>query len=238
MPDALVAVVAGAAAVGAFSQRVSGLGFSLIVAPSLALAVGPRDGIALTNVLSVVVSLSILATSIRHLDRARCAILLPAGLMGVIPGAIVFRLLPTGPLQVTVGVVTGLGLAAVAATRRLRVASGRGVTAAAGLASGFTTTVAGAGGPALAVYAVATDWPQRQFAATAQVNFAVQAIAALGIRGIPRLPLPWLGAAIAAAIGGLVVGHFLAHRIKSAHARRAAITLAALATAVTIVRGL
>lgn len=237
MPYPLAAAAVPAAAAGAFAQRVSGLGFSLIVAPTLALAAGPRDGVALTNLLSMVVAVGVFATSARNLDAAKSAILIPAGLIGVIPGSIAFDLLPAGPLQVIVGVVTGLGLAAVTAGRRLRVAPAPATTVAAGLASGFTTAVAGAGGPALTVYAVATDWPQPSFAATAQISFAIQAAAAMGIKGIPSLPVAWLSVTVAAAIGGLTAGHLLRHRINATHTRRAAIAVAALATAVAIVRG-
>lgn len=238
MPYPLAAAVVPAAAAGAFAQRISGLGFSLIVAPTLALTAGPRAGVALTNLLSMVVALGVLATSARNLDAAKSAILIPAGLIGLIPGSIVFDLLPVGPLQVIVGVVTGLGLVAVTAGRRLRVAPVWATTVTAGLASGFTTAVAGAGGPALTVYAVATDWPQPQFAATAQISFAIQAAAALGIKGIPSLPVTWLSVTVAAAIGGLTAGHLLEHRINAIHTRRAAIAVAALATALVVVRGI
>lgn len=232
-----VVVVVLTAAVGAFTQRVSGLGFSLIAAPSLALAVGAREGVTLTNMLSLLVALGVFATSARHLDAGKSAVLIPAGLIGVVPGIIVFQLLPASLLQVTVGVVTGLGLVTVAAVGRLRVAPRLAITVAAGLASGFTTAVAGAGGPALTVYAVATDWPQPLFAATGQINYAVQAAAALGIKGIPSLHVIWLSAAIAAVMAGLAAGHLLAHRINVTRARRAAIAIAALATALTVIHG-
>ena len=227
-----------AAAVGAFAQRASGLGFSLIVAPVLALAVGAREGVTLTNLLAMVVALAVFATSAKHLDKGKARVLMPAGLIGVIPGVIVLQLLPASTLQVVVGSVTGLGLAAVATARRWRTEPRLATTAAAGLASGFTTAVAGAGGPALTVYAVATDWPQPQFATTGQINYALQAAAALGIKGIPPLPVTWLGAAIAAAVGGLAAAHLLAHRINTARARRMAIAIASLATALTITHGI
>jgi hypothetical protein len=98
--------------------------------------------------------------------------------------------------------------------------------------------VAGAGGPALTVYAVATDWPQSSFAATAQISFAIQAAAAIGIKGIPALPVGWLSVAVAAAIGGLTAGHLLERRINATRTRRAAIAVAALATAVAVVGGI
>jgi uncharacterized protein len=227
-----------ATAVGAFAQRLSGLGFSLIAAPILALAAGPRAGVGLTNLLAIVVAVAVFTTSARHVSIGKSAVLIPAGLAGVIPGTIVFQLLPPSPLQIAVGAATGLGLAAVLAAPRLRASPAAAITVAAGLASGFTTAVAGAGGPALTVYAVVTDWPQPQFAATGQVSYAILAAAALAIKGIPPVPLAWLGASIAAALFGLAAAHLLAHRVNPAHARRAAITLAALATLFTLVHGI
>jgi uncharacterized membrane protein YfcA len=249
MPILLASAVIVSTAAGAFAQRVSGLGFSLIAAPSLALAVGPRDGIALTNLLAIVVAMAVFALSARHVDAGKAAVLIPSGLIGVVPGTIVFHLLPASWLQVAVGAVTGLGLAAISATRRLRAAAGMPVTgrrraaagmpatAAAGLASGFTTAVGGAGGPALTIYASATQWPQPQFAATGQISYAVQAAAALALKGGPRLPFPWLGGMIAAALAGLACAHLLAHRVSPARARRAAIVIAALASAATVIHG-
>jgi uncharacterized membrane protein YfcA len=238
MPVLLATAVIVTTAAGAFAQRVSGLGFSLIAAPSLALAVGAHDGIALVNLLAIVVAASVFAPSVRNVDKAKAAILVPAGLAGVVPGAIVFQLLPADSLQIAVGAVTGLGLIAVSVTSRLHAAPSLPVTAAAGLTSGFTTAVGGAGGPALTVYAVATRWPQAQFAATAQILFALQAAAALGFKGVPHLPLSWLGATIAAALAGLACGQLLAHRVNPDSARRVAIVVAALASVVTVIHGI
>jgi len=238
MPIDLTVAVMAVAAVGGFAQRVSGLGFSLIAAPSLALAVGPRAGVAVTNLLAIVVAFAVLATSARRLEVSRARILVPAGLIGVIPGTVAFYLLPVNWLQVTVGAITGLGLAAVSVARRLHAAPNLATTASAGLASGFTSAVAGAGGPALVIYAIATDWPQPQFAATAQIAYALQAATALAIKGVPPLPVPWLVAAIAATLTGVAVAHLLANRINPAHARRAAIATAALATILATVRAI
>jgi uncharacterized membrane protein YfcA len=238
MPILLGAIVIVTIALGAFAQRLSGLGFSLIAAPSLALAVGPRDGVALTNLLAVVVAIAVLAPVARDLDVAKAVVLIPAGLIGVIPGTILFRLLPDRWLQVAVGAVTGLGLAAVFAIRRLRATPRVPVTAAAGLASGFTAALGGAGGPALTIYAVATEWPQPQFAATGQISYAVQGVAALALKGNLRLSPAWLAGMVAAALAGLGCAHLLAHRVNTARARQAAIAIAALATAAAVIEGI
>jgi uncharacterized protein len=237
MSIALTVAVMSALAAGAFVQRISGVGFSLIVAPLLALVSGPHEGVALTNLLTIVVALTALATSIRHVDKAKSTILVPTGLIGVVPGVFLFHLLPTRALQVSVGAVIGLGLIAIIAAPRIRLQPRLAITICAGLVSGFTTTVAGAGGPALTVYAVVTGWSQPEFAATGQIAYATQAMAALAIRGFPHFSLGWIGIAVTATLCGLVAGVFVAGRISVALARRAAVTLAVLATLATAIKG-
>jgi uncharacterized protein len=268
----LIAAVAAAAFTGATCQRLSGIGFSLIAAPVLALISGPRNGVALTNLLAVVVALIVFATSARRVDRARALILIPAGLLGVLPGTLLFRLLTPGQLQVAVGTITAAGLAAVLLSARVRarrvrarrVRSGRPesgqpesagselhprasrvgggarpvVTGCAGLASGFSAAAAGAGGPALTVYAVATGWPQAEFVATGQLSYVTQGAAALAAKGLPAVPGSWLAVAIVAVLCGLLAGQFAARRVDAARARRAAIVIAAVAALATVVRGL
>lgn len=236
-PDLLTGAALAAAATGAFVQRLSGIGFSLVTAPLLVLVDGPRAGVALTNVLAIVVALAVVATCVRDVDGAKLAVLVPAGLVGVLPGALASRLLPVGALEVCVGALIVLALAAVSVSRR-RVRSRPVVTIGAGLASGFTSAVAGAGGPSLALYSMATGWPQREFVATSQICYASQAIAALALKGLPGLPVAWLGAAVAAALLGLLLGTVLAGRISATRTRQAAIVLATVASLAAIVDGL
>ena len=237
MPFALTAVVVAVFA-GAVFQRVSGIGFSLVAAPALALLSGPRGGVTLTNLLAIVVALVVFATSARRVDRTRALVLIPAGLIGVLPGTVLSRLLLPGPLQVAVGTITALGLAAALLAPRLRAEARPFTTGCAGLASGFSAAAAGAGGPALTVYAVATSWPQPEFVATGQLSYATQGAAALAIKGFPPVPGSWLGAAVAAVLCGLLAGHLAARRIDGARARRAAVAVAGLAALITVVKGL
>lgn len=237
MDSALIAAVAAAVFTGAVFQRLSGIGFSLIAAPALALISGPRSGVTLTNLLAVVVALAVFATSARRVDRAKALILIPAGLIGVLPGTALFRLLSPGQLQITVGSITALGLAAVLLAPRLRGEARPVATGCAGLASGFSAAAAGAGGPALTVYAVATSWPQAEFAATGQLSYATQGAAALAVKGMPPIPGAWLGVAVTAVLCGLLAGQLAARRIDGARARRAAVCVAGLAAVVTVVKG-
>jgi hypothetical protein len=58
------------------------------------------------------------------------------------------------------------------------------------------------------------------------------------MRPDPRLPFPWLAGLIAAALAGLACAHLFAHRINPARARRAAIVIATLASAATVIHGI
>lgn len=237
MDFTLIAAVA-AVFIGAVSQRLSGIGFSLVSAPALALISGPRNGVALTNLLAVVVALIVFAASARQVDGKKASILIPAGLIGVVPGTVLFHLLSPGQLQVTVGIITALGLAAVLLAPGLRGEARPVTTGCAGLASGFSAAAAGAGGPALTVYAVATSWPQAEFAATCQLSYAVQGAAALAGKGLPSVPSAWLVVEVAALLCGLLAGHLAAPRIDGTRARRAAVAIAGLAALATVVKGL
>ena len=77
MDSALIAAVVAAVFAGAVFQRLSGIGFSLVAAPALTLISGARSGVALTNLLAVVVALVVFATSARRVDRAKSFSSLP-----------------------------------------------------------------------------------------------------------------------------------------------------------------
>jgi uncharacterized protein len=224
--------------VGAGIQRVSGLGFSLIAAPLLVLVLGPYDGISLNNTLAVGVAAATLALSWRQVDTRRALTLVPAGLVGVLPGVLVARTVPDAPLRVLIGGLVLLGLAVTVLTPRAALPPTTAVNLATGLASGFMTASAGIGGPALVLYAALTGWPQPAFAATAQLSFAGQSALALGLKGVPALgPYQWVLFALA-AVGGLLGGGVLARRVPPATAERLAIVLALLGAAATFTQGL
>lgn len=223
---------------GALLQRVSGLGFALVASPFLVLIVGPHQGIVLSNLLGILVSGSVLLTVRRDVDLSRAAILVPAGLIGVLPGVTAARGLPSRPLQVIIGGLVAAGLVTTIIYSRLRVEPTPSRTAAFGLVSGFMSATAGIGGPALAVYARATSWRQEAFAATAQLSFVAQAILALTFEGLPQLRWKVLAALAGAATAGLVAGHFLTQRIPPQRARVIVIVIAFLGATATVVRAL
>src|SRR5699024_8900933 len=82
-----------------------------------------------------------------------------------------------------------------------------------GFASGVMTVTAGVGGPGLVVYALATQWEHRGFAATAQLHFAVLGAAALVAKwSLPTLPVAGWALPLVMMVVGLLGGNVLARR--------------------------
>lgn len=228
-----------AAFVGSALQRATGMGFALVASPLLVLLLGPIDGIVVTNVGSVATAV-LSAYQLRDdFDRARARWLIPAGLAGCVPGALVVRALPPAWVGVVVSGIVLIALLVTIAAPHGRVADGPGARTVAGLISGFMNTAAGVGGPAIAVYTRSTAWPRGPFAATATAIFAIQGTAALLLK--QRWPeftsVGWaaLGAAVAL---GLAAGRILHGRLDDRTAMRAVMALALTGTVAALAKAI
>ncbi|WP_448641616.1 TSUP family transporter [Geodermatophilus sp. URMC 63] len=237
--------LAAAVALGAGTQRITGLGFALVSAPFLVLLLGPFAGVLVVNVLGVAAAVLVLAQVRRDVDVRRGLLLSAPALLAVLPGAWVARHTAPAVLQVLVGgsvVVALLALLVIGRRSGARGGSapgtGPGPVVLAGAASGFMNATAGVGGPALTVYAVATGWPQRAFAATAQLCFTVIGAATVAAKGLPSLPVVDWAVAAAALAAGLVAGTALSTRVRPSAARAAALALALVGSLATVVDGL
>lgn len=225
--------------VGAGTQRVTGLGFALVASPFTVLLLGPFQGVLVINACGAVTALVVLTQVWRDVDVRKAGLLLGPALLAVLPGAWVARNLPAPVLGVVVGGLVLTALLAVVASERARVLRGRPGAVIAGVGSGFFNVTVGAGGPAIAVYAVSTGWAQRRFAATAQLIFAVLSAASLAAKGDrPSLaPAGWL-TVMAGLVAGILAGNLLAERVPAERARWAVVVLAIVGAALTVGKGL
>ncbi len=238
-PGLLVLVgLATATFVGAVAQRSTGMGFALLASPFLTLVLGAFEGILVANVCGTVASALNLSQIWRDVDGRRALVLVPMGVLGVIPGAIAVLIAPQAPLMVGVSLVVIVGLALTMLLRGRTLPNSRALAAAGGLASGFMNVTAGVGGPGVVIYARATAWPHRHFAATAQLQFFTLGIVSLTAKqALPTLPvLGWvvLGASM---LGGLLVGNRLSTRLDPALAMRLVMIVAMTGAAVALLRG-
>jgi len=241
--------LAVAVLLGAATQRITGLGFSLVASPFVVLILGAFTGVLVINALGIATSALVLAQVWRDVDVRRALLLAVPALLAVVPGAWVAQHAPAAILQIVVGACVVVALLAVYAVDRhpprraldppAGIARSRWPAAwAAGTASGFMNAAAGVGGPAVTVYAVATGWQHRAFAATAQLYFFVVGGASLLAKGLPSMPVHAWATAAGALAAGLVVGRILHRRISPGTARNAAVMLALLGGVVTLAKGL
>lgn len=138
-----------------------------------------------------------------------------------------------------------VAVAAVLGLQQRFTAQGNGAVFASGAVAGFMNTTAGIAGPALAVYAVASRWDQRSWAATLQPVFLLANLTSLVTKSLfgaavpAGLHVPWpvWVAVVAGGPLGVLLGSVVARRVDPAKARVLAICLAGVGGTVALVRG-
>jgi uncharacterized membrane protein YfcA len=225
--------------VGAGAQRVTGLGFSLVSSPFMVLLLGPFNGVLVINACGAITSLVVLTQVWRDVDLRRSVLLIGSALPAVVAGAWMARNLPAAPLAIVVGVLILVALVAVVTSERARVLRGTPGAVIAGLGSGFLNVTVGAGGPAVAVYAVSVGWAQRRFAASAQLIFVALGVASLIAKGgHPSMASTGWVLVAAGLLVGIFLGNHLAERVSPERAQLAVIVLAMAGAVLTVVKGL
>ena len=232
----LLAVIIG---VGAALQRLTGMGFALVAAPFLVLTLGPLEGVLVTNLCGIVSALLNLTLVHRDVEWRRLLRFTPFSLLGIVAGALVLQVLPADPLAVLVGVLILLAIVVTFRVRPGEIRDTLALSSGFGTASGFMNVTAGVGGPALAVYAVATGWSHRGFAASAQAHFAVLSALSLAAKGaLPSMPIAGWMVTVVAILTGVALGERLAGRFAEHALMRMVIVLSTVGAVMTIAQAL
>ncbi|MBT2514594.1 sulfite exporter TauE/SafE family protein [Arthrobacter sp. ISL-30] len=236
-------LVLAAVVMGAGMQRITGMGFALVAAPFLVLLLGPVEGVVLVNLCGAVTAGAIIFRVVRDIDWKRYAALAASALLGIIPAAILIRLVPPAVLEISIGVILAAGLTVLLVLKSATLPARRRYLFTAGGLSGFMNTAAGVGGPAVSIYSIATRWHHKSFAATMQPYFLTIGTFSLASKAVsapntfPVLPWTmWLAVAVA-CLAGLVLGDIAAKYVPTRAAQILLIVLAYLGAAATIVRG-
>lgn len=244
---ATVATIIVAVLVGTILQRLSGTGVGLVVAPVLALLLGPGLGVLLTNMTTVVSGFLIMLSVWAHIRWRTLWLILPAAVVGAWPGAWLVGALAPGWLSIILGVLVVAALLVTVSLRRLPEWRSRLPAVIAGVLGGFFNTTSGVAAPVMVIYSRVSRWEQRSFAATLQPIFmtmgAASVISKLSLGSVELdagagLPLGWtfLGIVVTVLLG-ILIGTQLAKRVSLAAARALAMTLAGLGGAAAIIRG-
>lgn len=238
-------LLVAAAFVGALLQRISGIGFAMVVAPFTIIAIGPVQGVVLVQICGVSSALLVLTQVLHQVDWRAYLILLPPSAIGVALGALAAANLPNAPAQVLSAVVMLVALGASVVIGKFRkVPRNWGALATAGSAAGIMTVVAGVGGVALTALQQATRWEHRSFAATLQPylitlsTWTVFARLWTADNAWPDLSLAvWASIAIAMVLGIYLGGH-LTRLISSRAAARLTVALSLLGAITALIDGL
>lgn len=217
---ALVAVLVGAGA-----QAVTGIGFSLVCAPLLTVALGGGDGVRLANTLAIVVNLLLLRREWRGTDmRKAFALLLPAVIVAPVTAWAIDGASPR-PLSIASGVLILVVVAALAGGVRIRSLVGWSGAIVAGATSGAMNVVVGVGGPAVVSYALNSGWRAQRLRPTLAAYFLGVNVVSVLARGVPSLTASFLTATTLTVLIGFALGTALAGRVDKARVQSATLVL-------------
>lgn len=245
MSSGLLLTILIAVFVGGIAQRVAGIGFGLLLAPFLIVALGPYPGVVVTNVCGALAAGLVIRHVWQRIDWKMYVSLAVPAAAGVLLGTYAASVLPVGPLEIGVGVFMLAALtSSLLLNRTDMVLRGESPKAAAGLLAGVSNSMAGAGVPAVSAYAVLARWPQASFMATMQPFLATLSIATIVVHALldpgewPQLAW-WIWVALCVlTVAGLRTGSLLAPHVREDTARRVVIVLAYLGAVSALVKGI
>jgi uncharacterized protein len=239
------ALVLVSVVVGAVAQRIAGMGFALVVSPALVLLLGPYDGVLIVNLCAALWAGMLVGRVWRDIEWRRLFGLAVPAVIAIVPASLIATVIPAAALELTVGVVIIVGIVvSIAVARTTEAADGIVPMIGAGTVSGLMGTLAGVSGPAIGVYAVATRWPHRNFAATAQPYFFIVGLASLVTKLIisggraPALEAWQWAAIVVTLLCALGVSELLHARVPEWLGRNAVIVLALAGGIATLIHGI
>lgn len=230
---------------GSISQRVAGLGFALLVAPVFVLTFGPYDGVVLINYAGTLSSVVVLMRLWKDVNWRTYLALGPPAALAIIPTSYVVVNFQGPGLQIAIGLIVIAGLTLVLSRPKVtkQITPRWWVTMVAGGAAGVTSATAGVGAPPMGIYAAATGWPQREFAATLQPVFITTGATSFLTKvsfagGLPSFHWSiWVGVLVLSAVG-LSLGEVVKNLISGNTARTIAFALCYLGATMATIDGL
>jgi len=171
-----LAVALPAVFINGLSKGGFGSGLGIVSVPLMALTMPVTEAAAIMLPILCVMDLAALSAYRRSWDRENMKIMLPAGLAGVVLGALTFRYINEAGLKLVLGTVAvGFVLYhwSSAAHRLAKTRPSRAKGYFWCCVSGYTSFVAHAGGPPLSIYLLPQRLDKALLAGTAVVFFAV-----------------------------------------------------------------
>lgn len=240
-------IILAAVLIGAFFQRITGMGVGLLGGPVLSIFLGPVQGVTMVNGLSIINAVNNAWAVRKRTDWKRFRIISAALILGSLPAVAVIHFLDGPVLLIAIGVfvLLGLGISLFPAEKFKIPVEANGPLVAFGMAAGFMSTIAGIAGPSLTIYARLTNWDYREFVATLHpvlvvantVSFVLKLVLLGGV-DFGGAPL-WLWiVAIAMLFVGAWLGDKINAKVSTPLARQLATFLAAAGAIAVLLRGI
>ena len=165
----------------------AGLGGALggLAVPFMSMWMSPRDAVAVMLPILIVMDMVGIRVWRGKADWGDLCQLIPAALVGITLGTLVFGVLSDAMVKLVLGLIALVFTldrvlrAAASAPTATGVPVPRGVAWLCGAGSGFTSTIAHAGGPPIMVYLLSRRLPKERFVATSVFFFTVINLAKL-----------------------------------------------------------
>lgn len=242
LPVALAII--GLVILAATLQRLTGLGFAMMLSPFLVVMIGPHGGVMLTAVLSIVAPALVIPVVWKDIEWRKLALIVPVALLVMPLFGWLADISPQGPLYIVVALLVILGLTISLVVSRINTTIDGSLTRTfTGLGVGGGVVLAGVGGPAITVYAVLSKWPIRGFAATLQPLWVLMSIGGfltkLTFSGneVPAFPWWFWVGSLVAILTGMAIASAIRPWISDTLARRVVIFLAFLGAGISLVMG-
>jgi uncharacterized membrane protein YfcA len=241
----MTALLLAAMGLAGAAQRTTGMGFALVAAPLLVLALGPWDGVTVSTVAGSAICATMLWACRGDIQWSRVTRLTIASAVAVLPGTWIALVTPTRWLQLGIGVLLLVGLTVTVVMAPRSEMDGPGLAWSTGFASGLMGALAGVAGPAMTVYGRLSGLGQTQFVATIQPMFLVMGIVSLAVRWAIKGNL-WptamsgylLAACVSAVALGVLAGNALSKVLTDKHARIGTLLIAYLGSLAAVVDSL
>ncbi|MGH7721546.1 MAG: TSUP family transporter [Candidatus Dormibacteria bacterium] len=224
--------------IGAGASAVTGIGFALVCAPVLTIALGGGDGVRIANALAIGVNLLLIRREWRNAVVGDVLMLLVPAAVAIAAVAWAIRSASPHVLSVASGALILVAVGALVWGARVAPLAGRAGAVIAGAVSGAMNVVGGVGGPAVASYALNARWPPEQTRPTLAIYFLAINVVSVASRGVPGLSGIFVIAAVVALVVGFGLGALLARRLDARMLRSGTLMLAALGAGAAIAQGL
>lgn len=243
LPVALAII--GLVILAAALQRLTGLGFAMMMSPFLVVMIGPHGGVMLTNLLSFLAPALMLPAVWKDIDWRRLAVIGPAAVLVMPAFGWLADASPQGPLYIVVASLVILGLSMSLIISRInKTVDGFATRALTGLGAGGGVVLAGVGGPAMTVYVVLSRMDIRSFAATLQPLWILMAVGGfltkLTFSGneVPAFPWWFWAGSLVAILVGMRIGTMVRVWFSDAAARRLVLILAFIGAGLSLLTGI